>query len=115
MAVRVFSDDPRGLLRRIKEAVRDGSIDTWTIDSDGDLTHSPEQWKNRAWFRPKPFDDKLVFYILGSTRKRMSRVVYGVYHGRLIEMLLTHFDLQFDRATATALPIDGDKVGPSNT
>jgi hypothetical protein len=32
----------------------------------------------------------------------MTKVIYGVYHGRFIEMLLTHFDDSFTSATATA-------------
>jgi len=29
----------------------------------------------------------------------MKKAVYGVYHGRFIEMLLTHFDEYLDLAT----------------
>ncbi|ERJ35113.1 hypothetical protein L810_2257 [Burkholderia sp. AU4i] len=32
----------------------------------------------------------------------MTKVVYGVYHGRFLEMLLAHFDHSFSNATATA-------------
>jgi hypothetical protein len=108
MAVRVFTDDPTGLLNRIKAAIRDGSIVTWELDVEGDLTHSPEQWKNLAWFRPVTSAYRVIFKILGRNNTAMSRVTYGVYHGRFIEMLLTHFDLHFSRTTATALPSDGD-------
>src|SRR5215470_18128541 len=108
MAVRVFCSNPTDLLNKIKAGIRDGSIETWQIDSDGDLTHSPPQWRNQAWFRPVALADRIVFNILGQTEKAMSKVDYGVYHGRLIEMLLTHFDEDFLRATATALPIEGD-------
>jgi hypothetical protein len=113
MAVRVFSDNPRGLLTNIKSSIQDGSIETWAVDSDGDFTHSPEQWKNRAWFRPVIKEDRVVFRILTPKSVTMSRTVYAVYHGRFIEMLLTHFDLRFSHATATALPADGDIVAPS--
>jgi len=111
MAVRVFCNDPSGLLRKVKASIRDGAIDTWSVDSDGDFTHTPEQWKNRAWFRPAIFDDKLVFNILGPRSTPISKTVYGVYHGRLIEMLVTHFDDQFSRASATALASSGDVIG----
>ncbi len=111
MAVRVFSQDPKALLAGVKAAIRDGSIETWSVDADGDFTHTPEQWRNRAWFRPAVSDDKLVFNILGPKSKPISRTVYGVYHGRLIEMFLTHFDHNFGRASATALPVTGDRIG----
>jgi hypothetical protein len=113
MAVRVFCDNPSELLGAIKTSIRNGSIETWLVDTDGDFTHTPEQWKNKAWFRPVVDTDKIIFNILGPASGRMSRTVYGVYHGRFIEMLLTHFDLKFSRATATALPVAGDYVGNS--
>jgi hypothetical protein len=115
MAVRVFCQNPSSLLSKIKTSAKSGSLETWSIDSDGDFTHSPEQWKNRAWFRPKIEDDKVVFNILAPKGTRMSRAVYAVYHGRFIEMLLTHFDLEFQRASATALPAAGDAVGSTST
>ena len=111
MAVRVFSENPKSLLMRVKAAIDDGSIETWSVDADGDFTHTPEQWRNRAWFRPVISEDKIVFNILGPKSKPISRTVYGIYHGRLIEMFLTHFDQKFSRASATALPVTGDRIG----
>lgn len=115
MAVRVFSRNPGLLLRKINAAVKNGSFETWSVDSDGDFTHSPEQWRNRAWFRPKVLDGKVIFNILAPNDARMSRSVYAVYHGRFIEMLLKHFDLDFDRATATSLPVIGDHLGSTHS
>jgi hypothetical protein len=115
MAVRVFTGNPKSLMLLIKEAITNEKVQTWTLDSDGDLTHSPEQWKDRAWFRPKLFDDRIVFHILGPTSKVLTRTDYAVFHGRLIEMLLTHFDEKFTRATATALPIEGDIVNSTTS
>ena len=111
MAVRVFSDHPRGLLAGVKASIQDGSIETWSVDADGDFTHTPDQWKNRAWFRPVVSEDKLIFNILGPKSKPITRTVYGIYHGRLIEMFLIHFDQEFSRASATALPVTGDRIG----
>jgi hypothetical protein len=114
MAVRVQCSDSQALLDSIRKAIRNQTVETWNIDSDGDLTHAPDQWKNKAWFRPKvSHDELLIFNILSPRGKRMSRTVYGVYHGRLIEMLLVHFDEEFSRASATALPVSGDVVDAS--
>ncbi len=111
MSVRLYCDDPSGLLREIRAAIRDRSIETWELDKDGDLTHSTEQWKNVAWFQPVVEENRVLFRILGRKAGKMTKVTYGVYHGRLIEMLLTHFDKKFKRATATALPANGDVIG----
>jgi hypothetical protein len=111
MAIRVSCENPGQLLRDIRQAIRNGSIETWELDRDGDFTHVPDQWKNLAWFHPIVEEDRLVFRILGQRSKKMSKATYGVYHGRFIEMLLSHFDTKFRRASATALPSNGDMIG----
>ena len=111
MAVRVLCDDPQALLKKIRAAVRNGTVETWQLDAEGDFTHAPRQWVNQAWFRPNVLSKSLDFNILGRTDKRMSRPAYAVYHGRFVEMLLAHFDEDFSDATATALPEEDDFVG----
>lgn len=110
MAVIAYASDPQNLLDSIRSAARSGKIETWSVDEDGDFTHSPEQWRLKAWFRPRVSEDKIVFYILTPQGKVMGKVTYAVYHGRFIEMLLGHFDTQFHRVEATALPVKGDRV-----
>ena len=44
MAVRAFTDEPEELLSALKKAIAEGVIDTWRVDSDGDLTHTSTQW-----------------------------------------------------------------------
>jgi hypothetical protein len=112
MSVIVHSSDPPALLSAIRAAAADGKLETWTADSDGDFTHSPEQWRRKAWFRPKVSEDRIVFNIFPPQKAVVGTVTYAVYHGRFIEMLLTHFDSQFRRAVATALPSEGDRVKP---
>lgn len=111
MAVKAFTSSPQQLLNEINAAIRAGKVTTWQLDSDGDITHCPAQWKNRAWFRPVVEQDKLLFSIIARKDVRMSSEVYAVYHGRLIEMLLAHFDKKFTTASSTAMPIAGDWVG----
>ena len=76
-------------------------------------TNKPDPFVFPLFF-PSVEEDKLVFSILGRKSKAMSKAVYGVYHGRLIEMLLTHFDTSFSRASASALPEGDDRVGSSS-
>lgn len=102
---------PADLLVQIRNSMN--AIETWSMDSDGDFTHSPAQWNCKAWFRPKIDGVQLVFIILTPRGVKMSRSIYGVYHGRFIEMLLIHFDLIFTEVTATALPARGDMVSGS--
>ena len=111
MAVIAFASAPRNLLDSIRSEIRAGRVETWSVDSDGDFTHDPEQWESKAWFRPKVGTDRIIFYILTPQNTTMKKSTYAVYHGRFIEMLLAHFDTRFQRAIATALPVEGDSVG----
>ena len=92
MAIYVSTDNPQDLLDKIKDYINKGKIDTWSFDSEGDFTHCADQWKNKAWFRPKIVGEYLVFGILGNTEVTMTKQLYGLYHGRFIEMVLSHFD-----------------------
>ena len=108
MAIIVYTQDPWSLLTSVKAAIDKGDVQTWSYDSDGDFTHVPEQWKRKAWIRPRIVTDRITFSIITPNNVKLSRTIYAVYHGRFIEMLLTHFDTKFDSATATAMPTAGD-------
>lgn len=110
MAVFVYATDPPALLRAIRAAISNGTVETWSVDSDGDFTHSPTQWRLKAWLRPKVLEDRIVFNIFPPQKSILGRETYAVYHGRFVEMLLAHFDLQFKNVVSTALPTDGDRV-----
>jgi hypothetical protein len=110
MAVIVKTENPRSLLSAIKKAIDDNAIETWSYDADGDFTHTADQWERRAWLRPSVREDRLVFNIIPPRTRSISRAVYGIYHGRFIEMLLNHFDNRFTDAVATALPTAADRI-----
>jgi len=102
MALIIKTSNPSELLKTIRKMIDSKEITTWSYDSDGDFTHTPEQWKNKAWLRPSIYDDALKLGIIAPKDITMSKLIYGIYHGRFIEMLLIHFDNDFDNAFATA-------------
>jgi hypothetical protein len=108
MAIRIKTSNPKGLLVKIKKAIDDGHIRTWAYDKDGDLTHTPEQYKNKAWLRPSIEEGELVLHILGNKEASPTRAIYAIYHGRFLEELLTHFPGDFDPAWPTTKPVTGD-------
>ena len=110
MAINVTTDKPKTLLSTIKEAIRAGNIGDWICDSDGDFTMSSEQWKHKAWLRPRFTDEGLTLNILTPKQTKLSKIAYAVYHARYIEMLLIHFDEGFRHARATAMPVSPDVV-----
>jgi hypothetical protein len=110
MAIIVKTNNPSGLLKAIYKAIDDNEVETWAYDADKDFTHIPPQWKNKAWLRPEVHIGELRFGIMGQKDVRMSKTIYGVYHGRFIEMLLTHFDTDFTLATATSQVTTPDSI-----
>ena len=110
MAVIAFTDNPAALLRAVTAAIDGGEIRTWSYDIDGDFTHTAEQYVRRAWLRPRLSEDRLILNIFPPRGRNLSRAIYGIYHGRFIEMLLTHFDRSFSKAVATAMPTSSDRV-----
>jgi hypothetical protein len=111
MALFFFSDTPEALLLGFKREIDAQKVVTWSYDDDGDFTHAAPQWEGKAWLRPQVRRECLYFYILAPSGVQMSKTIYGVYHGRFMESLLTHCDELFTRVRATALPTSDDVVG----
>ena len=108
MAVIVKTVSPSALLKDIYKAIDDKKVVTWLYDDDKDLTHEPDQWKNKAWFRPKIYTGELRFGLLGQKNTTMTKAIYSVFHGRFIEMLLTHFDESISSVTVTSQKSEPD-------
>jgi len=105
MALIVNTTTPDQLLANIRATIDKKGIVTWTYDSEGDFTHttSSEQWEEKAWMRPIIVPGVLIFEIVARGDEVLTKPIYGVYHGRFAEMLLTHFDHDFTSLQATAL------------
>ena len=110
MAINFQTSNPHTLLATFKKAIDDNKVVTWSYDKDGDFTHTPEQWKLKAWMRPVIYQGQLTMNFLGNSNTKNMREVYGVYHGRFIESMLVHCDKLFDNAIATALATNADSV-----
>ena len=112
MSLTAYTTIPRTLLKAIREAIEDGSIDTWETDADGDFTHSTAQWRMRAWMRVANIEPKesITFGIIGRRGTNVTSREYAIYHGRFAEMLLSHFDGKFKRIVISALANKYDNV-----
>src|SRR5574344_592841 len=107
--IKLRKDSPDQLLEKIRNLINNQTIDTWRCDEDGDFYHNRPQWMGRAWLRAKTDDDPrhLMFVIIEPREERLSKVTYGVYHGRFAEMLLTHFDTSMEDLRITPMLIHG--------
>lgn len=111
MALIIETPTPRKLLRLIREAVDDGTVSTWYVDSDGDLGLTSEPLSGAAWMRPRDGQDgRLVFNILGKNGQKMTKAVYAAYHSRLLHLCLTYFDESCRAIRVTPLPAAGDMI-----
>jgi hypothetical protein len=110
MAINFETSDATKLLAAFKKAIDDGHVVTWSYDKDGDFTHTPDQWRNQAWMRPVVYQGRLTMNFMGRSDQKTSRAVYGVYHGRFIESMLTHCDKLFSSGVATAMPTNSDRI-----
>src|SRR5262245_3099556 len=108
MAIIITNADPEALLKKIYKAIDDGKVKTWSYDKDKDFGHTAEQWKGKAWLRPKVYKNELRLGILGQKETKLSNLVYAEYHGKFIEMLLAHFDSDFGHAIATSQKTEPD-------
>jgi hypothetical protein len=109
MSVRALTNDAGGLLTRIKKLIDQGHITTWSYDSASDFTHTPTQWKNKAWLRPQVQSDKLRLVILKNKTEPLTREIFAVYHGRFIEMLISHVADWYTTASASPNPVSGEE------
>lgn len=103
MAIHIITKiDPKLLLTKIKRSIDSENIATWTYDTEGDFTHV-SQWKENAWLRPYLIkNDELILGLIGKRNISMTKTLYGVYHGRFTEMLLTHFDNDISKIYSTS-------------
>lgn len=99
----VMTQRPKALLDAIKTDIVKGEIETWTVDSDGDLIHGTKQedgkisgqWAGQAWLRPKAEGESLVLRLIPQKDRALGPGVEGVYLGRFAEMLVNHFPNAF--------------------
>lgn len=80
--------DPNALLDRIVQAVKEGKdIKTWRVDEDGMLIHTPGDWAQKGRFMVTVDSDGEV----GFRMKNLDDDAYPYLHGRLVELLMSHF------------------------
>lgn len=104
---------PYTLVRRMKELIDEGVIETWSYDDDGDFTHLPPQWRNKAWFHAVRYKgEKVEFRMIPNSKRLISREVYAIYHGRFVEMLMAHLSRYCINIFVSPVPDNKDRIIP---
>ena len=101
MAIIIKTQRPQELINSLNRAINRRAILTWVVDDMGDYTISREQWQFLAW---------MIFGIIQSRKFPMTKELYGVYHGRFVATLLSHFDSDIIDINVTPLLTEYDVV-----
>ncbi len=102
MSILFTTNKPKTLLERLRSCIDQNHIETWAYDGNGDFTHTPDQFRYKAWMRPYVLSEGLMFGVVGRNDQRLTRGLYGIYHGRFAECVTNHGDDLFTVAVQTA-------------
>ena len=110
MALYFVTEEPKQLLTAFNNFIKGERLKAWSIDKEGDFTHTASQWEGRAWLTPVIESGQLAIYIINPLNEKISAAVYGIYHARFIESMLIYCDDLFSSVAASALPQGRDSV-----
>ncbi len=90
--IRISTADPTKLLADIKAAIAAGTIRTWMVDSEEDLSHTDSQLSGKGFFfRPVEEVGSLRFKTLFTpmvTNKIERRFGYAYLYGHMTSMII---------------------------
>lgn len=110
MAISFETTEPNKLLAAFKAAIDNKHVVTWSYDNDGDFTHTPDQWRGKAWLRPVILNGRLMMNFIGRQSEVTTWEVYGVYHGRFAELMVIHCNSLFNEVRMPAHPTNSDTI-----
>lgn len=108
--------NPECLVEKINAFIRDKRTSEWELDEENDYVLNLPDLKYKAWMTVNGnYDDgKLKIGIIESTKYRMTKHVYSVYHCRFAELILEYFDIDISNIEISSLlvpNVDKYKIG----
>lgn len=110
MSLLFTTTTPQTLLDTYKTKIRQGHVKTWSVDADGDFTHTPDQFRNKVYLRPVVEIGGLRMRVLGNQAVVTTIELYGIYQGRFIESMISHCPDLFTTVSASPRPTNSDNV-----
>jgi hypothetical protein len=101
MPVTIATADAPKLLKNILAKFDGQAIAGWESDGDSFSLAAPQK-SGKVWVRPFPQAGQLVLGLVPAEGQEMSKELFAVYCGRLVEMLLTHFSDLISSAQVSA-------------
>ena len=96
--------DSSEFINQFNKLISSGIVCTWLVDCDGDYTMMSEQWRFHAWMRPyTDVQGHVRFGIVNSTNYRMTKDLYGMYHGIFVVTLLSCCDKYMENLEVSSL------------
>lgn len=102
MSIIIKLKNPETFLKQLQARAIENKVKLWEIDSDGNLIHTPKRFINKAWFKPQIDIEKeeIVFKYINPLKEDNDPLLYGIYHGRLLKMVMSDFYKKFDIISA---------------
>lgn len=108
--------NPRCLVEKINAFIREKKTTEWELDEENDYVLNLPDLKYKAWMTVNEdfSENKLMVGIIESTKYRMTKRVYSVYHCRFTELMLENFDMDISNIVISSLLVPTvDKFKPT--
>lgn len=98
MCVKIKMKHPEQLFPAIENGIKIKKIKSWEIDEDGHITHTPNKFYKKAWFSASvdQNNNEVVFKYIRQKNAKEDKALYGMYHGRLLKMIMSNFYKKFE-------------------
>lgn len=108
MAIIIGTAQPDLLLKKVKQAIITSEIKNWLKHEKKDLfSYSTGPYALKAWFIGRVHPGELHFDIIFPMKCSKKKEYYAIYHGRMIGMILAHFDEDIDHIGANVVKEGG--------
>lgn len=99
--IKIKEGSTRQFLANLIKYIKEGIVLTWKHDDEMNLTVASSLWSGKAWFGLFYNDEEIGFGIIASRHHKLTKELYGVYHGRLVATLLANFDEEIKEMEVT--------------
>lgn len=110
--ITVTTSYPQNLVEKINAFIRVKRTTEWELDEENDYVLNLPDLKYKAWMTVNEdySDGKLRIGIIESTKYRLTKRIYSMYHCRFAEFVLEYFDNDISNIEISSLLVpDIDK------
>ena len=114
--ITITTTNPRGLVDKLNTFIKEKKTTEWELDEENDYVLNLPDLKYKAWMTVNEGSNgnQLKIGIIESTKYRLTKYVYSVYHCRFAELILENFDIDISSIEISSLlvsNVDKYKIG----